>query len=67
MFLPGGQVNADSHELLMMAITALVCLLVGYVAGSIIQRLRDIREFDHEEETLYRLDNSSTHMGQRAA
>ena len=32
-----------------------------------IQQLRDIREFDHQEETLYRLDNSSTQMGQRAA
>jgi len=61
-------VSAESHELLMMGITALVCLLVGYVAGTIIQRLRDIREFDHEEDKApYRLDSSSAHTSQWAA
>ena len=59
--------STDSHELLMMGITALVCLPVGYIAGTIIQRLRDIREFDHEDETSYRLDNPAAHTSQRAA
>jgi len=51
----------------MMGITAFVCLPIGYIAGTIIQRLRDIREFDHEDETAYRLDNPAAHTSQRAA
>jgi len=34
----------------MMGITAIVCLPVGYVFGTIIQRWRDVSEFDHEDQ-----------------
>jgi len=42
-------VSSDSHELLMMGITAIVCLPVGYIFGTIIQRWRDVNEFDQQD------------------
>ncbi|PYP87002.1 MAG: hypothetical protein DMG65_17890 [Candidatus Angelobacter sp. Gp1-AA117] len=41
--------SSDSHELLMMGITAIVCLPVGYIFGTIIQRWRDVNEFDQQD------------------
>lgn len=34
----------------MMGITAFVCLPMGYIFGTIVQRLRDIHEFDQRDE-----------------
>ena len=34
----------------MMGITAFVCLPMGYILGTIVQRLRDIHEFDQRDE-----------------
>ena len=42
----------NTHELVMMGITAFVCLPMGYIVGTIIQRLRDIHEFDQRDEFL---------------
>ncbi|HEY6967669.1 MAG TPA: hypothetical protein VJA94_00455 [Candidatus Angelobacter sp.] len=39
-----------THELVMMGITAFVCLPMGYIFGTIVQRLRDIHEFDQRDE-----------------
>ena len=33
----------------MMGITAIVCLPVGYIFGTIIQRWRDVNEFDQQD------------------
>jgi hypothetical protein len=43
-------VSANTHELVMMGITAFVCLPIGYVAGRIIQRITDLKEMDERDE-----------------
>ena len=61
--------SSDSHELLMMGITALVCLPVGYVFGAIIQRWRDVNEFDQEDQRMLEreLQMSLRHLERRSA
>ena len=59
--------DANTHELVMMAITAIVFLSIGYVAGRIIQRFMDVKEFDREDELLYRESGSPEAIQQRAA
>lgn len=61
--------SSDSHELLMMGITAIVCLPVGYVFGTIIQRWRDVSEFEMEDQLKLEreMELSFRHMEKRSA
>ena len=58
---------ANTHELIMMAITAVVFLAIGFVAGKITQRFLDVKEFGHEGELSSPETGYPETAGQRAA
>ena len=59
--------DANTHELVMMAITAIVFLSIGYVAGRIIQRFMDVKEFEQEDELSYQQSGGAEVIEQQAA
>ena len=56
-----------THELVMMGITAFVCLPMGYIFGTIVQRLRDIHEFDRRDEFIHEERTRPRLVDRRAA
>lgn len=48
----GGTIFSQGHELLMMALTAVVSLIVGVIGGRIWQRWQDMREWRGFSENL---------------